>query len=89
MMNQALRELDKKQVIDSVKKSMERFEAGLAAPDTNPPEARTAGILEGVSSLLVKAWNHLKGAFELFVDWATGLDKKTQGIEKLLKDANA
>jgi hypothetical protein len=89
MMNQALRELDKKQILDSVKKAMERFENGLAMPETPAPEARMAGMLDEVSSFLVKTWNHLKGAFEMFIDWAAGLNKKTDGIEKLLKEANA
>jgi hypothetical protein len=84
MMNQALKEMDKKQVIDAVKKATERFEQGLDIPDT---EVKTAGLLDAISSVLVKAWNHLKGAFELLIDWALGLEKDTKKIEGLLKSA--
>lgn len=90
MMNQALRELDKKHILDSVKKAMERFENGLAMPEANwGPEGapKTAGLLDEVGAVLTKAWNHLKGAFEMFIDWAAGLDKDAKDIEDLIKSA--
>ena len=41
-----------------------------------------------MGSFLEKAWNHMKGAFEMFIDWVENLGKTTKDIEKLLKDAN-
>jgi hypothetical protein len=91
MMNQALRNLDKKQVLDAVKKATERFENGLDMPEANwgaEGAPKAAGVLDSVGSFLEKAWNHMKGAFEMFIDWVENLGKTTKDIEKLLKDAN-
>jgi hypothetical protein len=92
----AAKTLDKKSVIDAVHKAIERFEKGLEVPGpyTGPEdeptwEAKTAGITDYISGFLIKAWNYLKGAFDLFTDWMMGLKDDTKSIEALLKEAGA
>ena len=99
MMLVAQKDLDKKVVLDSVKKAIERFEAGLAIPDAESPahdvgryegpSGKTAGVLDFLSGALTKAWEHLKGAFDFFTAWIDGIVGTTKKIDKLLTDAGA
>lgn len=92
----AQKDMDKKSVMDSVKKAIERFEAGLDIPDAQSPAhdiekyknaGKTAGVLDFIAGALAKAWEYLKGAFDFFTDWVAGLAGTTKKIEKLLADA--
>ena len=91
----AAKDLDKKHVLESVKKALERFEQGVEIPGEQvEPQVQqvrtyTAGILDVISGVLVKAWNHLKGAFDLFTDWLLGLDDATKKLDKLLSEGGA
>ena len=99
LMMVAKKDLDKKAVLESVKKAIERFEAGLDIPDAQSPahdigryegpSGKTAGILDTIAKGLVKAWEYLKGAFDYFTDWVAGLVGTTQKIDQMLKQAGA
>jgi hypothetical protein len=54
-----------------------------------PMQSRQAGIVDFISGYLLKAYNYLRGAFDLFTDWVEDLKTETKGIESLLKEAGA
>lgn len=95
----AQKDLDKKAVLDSVKKAIERFEQGLDIPDAESPahdigryegpSGKTAGVLDFLAKGLAKAWEYLKGAFDYFMDWIAGVDVTTKKIDQMLKQAGA
>lgn len=95
----AQKDLDKKAVLESVRKALERFEAGLAIPDAESPahdiaryegpSGKTAGLMDFISGALQKAWDYLRGAFEYFTDWVSGLVGTTRKIDQLLSQAGA
>lgn len=94
MMLVAQKDLDKKGVLESVKKAVERFEQGLAIPDADPiahdiDRYKNAGMFDFITKPLAKAWEYLKGAFDFFRDWISGIGDTTQKIDQMLKQAGA
>lgn len=94
LMMVAKKDLDKQAVLDSVKKAVERFEADLGIPGAESPahdieRYKAAGVLDFLGGALEKAWNYLKGAFDNFIDWISGLVGTTKKIDSLLSAAGA
>lgn len=86
----ALKEFDKKQVLEAVQTAIQRVEQGLDIPGGYPSTEglegyRTAGVMDA----LTKAWDFLVDKFEQFVDWMKGLLGLTNRIEKMMNEAGA
>jgi hypothetical protein len=93
----AQKDLSQKTVLESVKKAIERFEAGLEIPDAESPahdvgryegpSGKTAGVLDFISGILAKAWEHLKGAFDFFRAWNMSINDDTKELYRVMHDA--
>jgi len=94
MMLVAAKDLDKKGVLESVKKAIERFEQGLDIPDAESPahdveKYKNAGILDDIGGALKKAWSWLASSFESLIDWFQEIGEDTDKISKILTEAGA
>ena len=94
MMLIAAKDLDKKGVMESVKKAIERFEQGLDIPDAESPahdveKYKNAGILDDIGGALKKAWDWLASSFQSLLDWFLDLGEDTDKISKMLDQAGA
>jgi len=99
MMLLAAKDLDKKTVLESVKKALARFEAEIwEEPMEFSPEMeaelqdyspKNAGILDDVGGALKKAWNWLSSTFSALIDWFADLGQDTDKISKMLDQAGA
>lgn len=94
MMLVAAKDLDKKDVLASVKKAIERFEQGLAIPDAQSPahdvdRYKNAGILDAIGGALSKAWNWLTSTFKSLIEWFKDLGQDTNKIQSMLDQAGA
>ena len=94
MMLVAAKDLDKKGVLESVKKAIERFEQGLAIPDAESPshdieKYKNAGILDAIGGALTKAWDWLSNTFDALIEWFKDLGQDTDKVSKMLDQAGA
>jgi hypothetical protein len=94
MMLVAAKDLDKKAVLESVKKAIERFEQGLDIPGAESPahdieKYKNAGILDAIGGALSKAWNWLASTFDSLIDWFKDLGQDTDKISSMLDQAGA
>jgi len=91
MMLVAAKDLDKKDVLASVKKAIERFEQGLAIPDAESPahDLKAAGVLDTLGDMATKAWNWVASTFDSLLSWFADLTQDTDKVSKMLDQAGA
>ena len=86
----ALKEFDKKQVLEAVQTAIQRVEEGVDIPAPYPSTegmegyGKTAGLMDA----LTKTWDFLQDKFEQLVDWMKGVVGLTNRIEKMMNEAS-
>jgi len=86
----ALKEFDKKQVLEAVQAAINRVEEGVPLPEGYfNPEGLSGYKQAGLMDTLTKAWDYLADRFNQFIDWVKGLVGLTNRIEKMMNEAGA
>jgi hypothetical protein len=86
----ALKEFDKKTVLEAVNTAIQRVEDGIDIPAPYPTvEGQEGYKTAGLMDALTKAWDFLEDKFNQFMDWMKGLTGLTNRIEKMMNEAGA
>jgi len=92
LIEDAIRSLDKKDIVGAVEKGLSDFDKSLDVADVGgerEASGRQAGILDSIGGLVSKTWNFLTNAWSNFTGWISDLFQDSKEIGKILDEANA
>lgn len=84
-LQEATKDLGKRQILAQAKAALAKFEAELEGGAM----AKEAGVLDSLWRGLVRAWDFVVGAFETIKDWVAGLSLSTKKLDRMLDQAGA